>query len=279
MQVKGEKSKQGRNIYIIDRRRSIKLSVNQSPLNALWKNWKENQDADAANQLIEKYMYLVHFHSERISTHLPSNVDKDDIKSLGMLGLYDAMKKFEPERELKFETYASFRIRGAIMDGLRKEDWLPRSIREKTKKVEQAQARLEQVMQREATAQEIAKETGMTVQEVEETIQNSLFANVLSIEEERKESEQEGGGYSIEDESSPLPEQKLLEKEIKKELIQGIKSLNEKEQTVISLFYNEELTLTEIGYVLNLSTSRISQIHKRAIFKLRKTLGKLQYQS
>lgn len=251
--------------------------MNQPPLETkLWQNWKKNQDADTANQLVEHYLHLVHFHSERISSHLPNNVDKDDIKSLGMIGLLDALKKFEPERELKFETYASFRIKGAIMDGLRKEDWLPRSIRDKTKKVEQAEAWLEQHNQRQATSQEIAAETGMTVQEVEETIKNSLFANVLSIEEERKESDQEGAGYAIVDEKSPRPDEELMEKELKEELMNGIKSLNEKEQTVISLFYNEELTLTEIGYVLNLTTSRISQIHKRAIFKLRKTLNKLE---
>lgn len=253
------------------------MSVNQPPFEQqLWTSWKEHKDSNAANQLIEKYSYLVEFHSERISSHLPSNIDKEEIKSLGLLGLYDAMKKFEPEREFKFDTYASFRIRGAIMDGLRKEDWLPRSIREKAKKVEQAQSELEQSNQRIVTVQEIAEKTGMGVREVEDVIQSALFANVLSIEEERKESEQEGAGYSIQDTTSPQPEKQMLEKELKEELLEGIKKLNEKEQTVVSLFYNEELTFTEIGYVLDLTTSRISQIHKRAIFKLRKILSKME---
>jgi len=253
------------------------LSVNQPPFEQqLWKKWKKHKDQNAANQLIEEYFYLVEFHSERISSHLPSNIDKEEIKSLGLIGLYDAMKKFEPEREFKFDTYASFRIRGAIMDGLRKEDWLPRSIREKTKKVERAQSELEQSNQRNVTAKEIAKKTDMSVREVEDTIQNALFANVLSIEEERKESNQECAGYTIQDENSPQPEQEALEKELKEELIESIKTLNENEQTVISLFYNEELTFTEIGYVLNLTTSRISQIHKRAVFKLKKVLSKIE---
>lgn len=107
-----------------------------SPLEQdLWNKWKYNQDDDAANQLIQQYMYLVHYHVERTMSHLPNSVMKDDIKSLALFGLYDALKKFDLDRDLKFDTYASFRIRGAIIDGLRKEDWLPRSIREKTKKL------------------------------------------------------------------------------------------------------------------------------------------------
>ncbi|WP_249869763.1 FliA/WhiG family RNA polymerase sigma factor [Oceanobacillus saliphilus] len=245
----------------------------------LWNDWITNKSSEAANELISNYMYLVNFHSERISSHLPSSVSKDDIKSFGLLGLYDALKKFDPARDLKFDTYASFRIKGSIIDGLRKEDWLPRSIREKTKKVEQAAERFEQKNQKEATAKDIAETIGMTVEEVETTMKDSLFGNILSIEEKPKGSHsdlKEGIGYSIPDESAILPDRHILQNEIKGELIEGIKSLNEKEQLVISLFYNEELTFTEIGQIIGLTTSRISQIHKRSIFKLRKTLNKMQ---
>jgi len=256
------------------------MAVNKSPLEKkLWNSWKENQDIHAANELVKSYMYLVNFHAERISSHLPNSVDKEDVKSFGLLGLYDAMKKFDPNRDLKFDTYASFRIRGAIMDGLRKEDWLPRSVREKAKKIEQAADQLEQIYQRAPSSTEIAKETGMTSQEVETAVQDSLFANILSIDEKRKDTDDKGKedtGYVIADETSLQPEKLLLRKEIEKELIDGIKTLNEKEQIVISLFYNDELTFTEIGYVLGLTTSRISQIHKRAIFRLRKTLSKIE---
>lgn len=256
------------------------MNTEKSPLEKqLWENWLSSHNPEAANELIKNYMYLVTFHVERIASHLPKNVNKDDLKSFGLMGLYDALKKFEPSRDLKFDTYSSFRIRGAIIDGLRKEDWLPRSIREKTKKIEQVSQQLEQLHQRRPTSSEIAKELGMTAQEVEMHTKDSLFANILSIEEKPKDGfsdHKEGIGYSIADETDATPDGHLIKKEINVELAMSIKSLNENEQMVISLFYNDELTLTEIGQVLDLTTSRISQIHKKAIFKLKKTLAKVQ---
>lgn len=248
----------------------------------LWNSWLTNKDKDAANALIQHYMYLVSFQVERISGHLPRTVKKDELKSFGLFGLFDALKKFEPDRDLKFDTYASFRIRGAIMDGLRKEDWLPRSIREKTKKIEQIAQELEQECQREPTADEIAKKMQIPVSEVETLAKDALFANILSIEDKKKDTineYKEGIGYSIADDNAILPDEHVIWLEARKELAEGIKALNEKEQMVISLFYHDELTLTEIGQVLDLTTSRISQIHKKAIFKLKKTLQKIQAQS
>lgn len=244
-----------------------------------WDEWIKNQDQDAANELIKYYMYLVNFHVERIYSHLPMNVNKDDIISTGLIGLYDALNKFEPARDLKFDTYASFRIRGSIMDGLRKEDWLSRATREKTKKIEQISRELEQIYHRVPLAEEIAKKAGMPTQEVESVIKDSLFANIMSIEEKVKGDSgelKEGIGYTIPDDSALLPEKNVLQNEMKEELKAGIQSLTDNEQMVISLFYNEDLTLTEIGKVLDLTTSRISQIHKKAIFKLRKELNKIQ---
>src|SRR5699024_4912919 len=214
-------------------------------------------------------------------SHLPLSVDKEDLKSFGMMGLFDALTKFQQNRDLKFDTYASFRIRGTIIDGLRKEDWLPRSIREKTKKVEQVSQQLEQIYQREPTSEEIGERLQMSAKEVEEHTRDSLVANILSIEEKPgKESDhKEGIGYTIPDDSSVQPIDHILQSELKDELVESIKSLNENEQIVISLFYQQELTLTEIGQVLELTTSRISQIHRKALFKLRKSLQKIQAQS
>lgn len=256
------------------------MNTNKSPLEKqLWENWLTTMDSNAANELIKNYMYLVNFHVERIASHLPKNVSKDDLKSFGFIGLYDALKKFEPSRDLKFDTYASFRIRGAIIDGLRKEDWLPRSIREKTKKIEQVYQELEQIYHRAPTSGEVAEKLNMSPQEVETHTKDSLFANILSIEEKPKDTfsdNKEGIGYSIADENSVSPVNYILKEENNKELAKSIKSLNENEQMVISLFYNDELTLTEIGQVLDLTTSRISQIHKKAIFKLKNSLVKVQ---
>lgn len=245
----------------------------------VWERWIKYEDDQAADQLIHKYSYLVNYHCKRIGAHLPSNVSKDDIKSLGLMGLYDALKKFDPSRDLKFDTYASFRVKGAILDGLRKEDWLPRSIREKAKNVERATQDLEQRFQRPVTSHEIAEHLNISEKEVETSVKDSLFANVLSMEEKVNDKEgdyKEGIGYVLPDDNSTNPEQLAVHKEDFFELAAGIKQLNKNEQMVISLFYKEELTLTEIGHVLGLTTSRISQIHRKAIFKLRDLLTEMR---
>ncbi|MDY0405865.1 FliA/WhiG family RNA polymerase sigma factor [Virgibacillus sp. 179-BFC.A HS] len=255
------------------------MTTNQLDKEAvLWKNWLENKNTDAVNQLLEHYMYLVQFHVERTASHLPASVSKEDLKSYGMLGLYDAIKKFDQKRNLKFDTYASFRVRGAIIDGLRKEDWLPRSIREKGKKVEKASRILEQQLQREPNAKEIAAYLGISSEEVESIVKDSLFSNVLSIEEKTKENNhamKDGTGYDIKDQQVILPDEHIIADELKEDLAAAINALTKNEQLIISLFYHDELTLTEIGHVMGLTTSRISQIHKKAIFKLRKTMEKL----
>lgn len=243
----------------------------------LWKKWNEDKDPLIAEKLVNHYKYLVTFHVERIGSNLPRNVEQEDLTSLGLMGLFDAINKFEVDRGLKFETYASFRIRGSIIDGLRREDWLPRSHREKIKEVEAVSERLEQRLQRNPTSAEIAKELKISVEEVESLVRDTLMANVMSIEDKisTKDEVETGIKFSIENKQALLPEEQLIKQELKEELIEGIKELNETEQLVVSLFYQEELTMTEIGNVLNLTTSRISQIHKSALFKLRNILEKV----
>jgi RNA polymerase sigma factor FliA len=240
-----------------------------------WQNWVDTRDAQAGNYLVQRYLPLVSYHVQRISVNLPRNVSRDDIRSLGLIGLYDALEKFDPNRDLKFDTYASFRIRGAILDGLRKEDWLPRNTRDKVKKIEAAIEKLEQRLMRNASIQEISSEVNMAEEEVQTVLNEHFFANVLSIDEKpTDQTENEGQFFSIKDEGAEIPEEKVLKNEIIGEMVKLISQLNEKEQLVISLFYKEELTLTEIGQVMSLSTSRISQIHSKAIFKLRNALDK-----
>lgn len=193
--------------------------------------------------------------------------------SLGMMGLFDALNKFDINRDLKFDTYASFRVRGAIIDGLRKEDWLPRSAREKAKKLESQIESLEQKLMRHATPEEVAAHMNLPVEEVYQTFQEHFFSNVLSINEQLDQEETEGKSFVIRDDNTKTPEQQSVHQELLGDLANNIKKLNEKEQLVISLFYSEELTLTEIGEMLDLSTSRISQIHSKALFKLRKLLS------
>ena len=226
-------------------------------------------------------MYLVNFHVDRIAVNLPNNVNRDDLESFALMGLFDALNKFEHDRQLKFDTYASFRIRGSIIDGLRKEDWLPRSLREKTKQIEAVSQELLQELQHTPTSTEIAERIGITAKEVETITRDSLFSNILSIEGKLHndlDEFDEGIGYAIPDEDSVSPDRHLLNVELKEELTEGLKALSENEKMVISLFYYDALTMTEIGDVLNLTTSRISQIHKSALFKLRGSLEKIQTQ-
>ncbi|MEG9296679.1 FliA/WhiG family RNA polymerase sigma factor [Mangrovibacillus sp. Mu-81] len=237
-----------------------------------WDKWITSRDTLAGDLLVKKYMPLVSYHVARISVGLPKNVSREDIKSLGLMGLLDALQKFDPSRDLKFDTYASFRVRGAILDGLRKEDWLPRSTRDKAKKIEAKIVELEQQLLRHVTAEEVAHELDMGVEDVYQTMNEHFFANVLSIDDQLTDDDHDTQTYSLKDHKTISPEDEVLKSERMTELEQTILKLSEKEQLVLSLFYKEELTLTEIGEILQLSTSRISQIHSKAIYKLRNLL-------
>lgn len=240
---------------------------------ACWKLWMDERDSDAGDWLVRTYTPLVNYHVQRISSGLPRNVSRDDIMSLGLQGLFDALTKFDIGRDLKFDTYASFRIRGSIIDGLRKEDWLPRSSREKSKKLEEEINKLEQRLLRHATPEEIAQHLGITVEEVYQTVHEHYFSNVLSMDERMNDDDEDGQkSFIIKDDLERSPEHHLMMEELVGELSMKINELNQNEQLVLNLFYTDEMTLTEIGEILNLSTSRISQIHSKALFKLRKLL-------
>lgn len=240
----------------------------------LWKRWVAERDPRAGDLLIKKYTPLVSYHVQRIGASLPKNVSRDELTSLGMMGLFDALNKFDISRDLKFDTYASFRVRGAIIDGLRKEDWLPRSAREKSKKLESQIELMEQQLQRHVTPEEIAMSLGINIDDVYQTMQEHFMSNILSMDEQSSEQDDsEGKSFVIRDDQIRTPEQEVIKSELVDDLVESIKNLNEKEQQVLSLFYTEELTLTEIGEMMNLSTSRISQIHSKALFKLRNLLS------
>lgn len=238
-----------------------------------WSEWLKNKSTDAGDHLIEAYMPLVDYHVQRIRIHLPKNVREDDLKSHGMIGLLDALGKFDASRDLKFDTYASFRVRGAIMDGLRQEDWLPRSVRDRSKKIEQMTEKLEQQHGRNIMPEEVAVHLNLSVEEVMRTTNDSFFSHLLSIDEASNDANnEETYAAAIVDHNAKTPEDYLLNLSDRNELAEAVKRLNKNEQLVVSLFYVEEMTLTEIGEIMNLSTSRISQIHSKSIFKLQKLL-------
>ncbi|WP_027084328.1 FliA/WhiG family RNA polymerase sigma factor [Cohnella panacarvi] len=240
----------------------------------LWLRWKENGDSEARKLLIEQYLPLVDYVSSRMAVGLPKNVTKDDLSSNGVMGLIDAIEKFDYTRGLQFETYASWRIRGAILDGLRQGDWVPRSVRDKAKKMEDAYAVLEQKHLRSATDEEVCAYLNISDREFQQMLQEVAVAAVCSLEDPIREEESETRMSLLVDDKAINPEYTVHETYLKESLVYGIQKLTEKERTVVSLFYYDDLSLSEIAEVMCLSPSRISQLHSKAILRLRGALAK-----
>ena len=244
----------------------------------VWKRWKEERDPEAKKELVEQYLPLVHFVSNRLAIGLPNHVSQDDLTSYGVMGLIDAIEKFDHQRGLQFETYASWRIRGAMLDGLRKGDWVPRSVREKARKIEEAYQHLEQKYLRSVTDKEIADYLQISEQEFRQMVQETAITTILSLEDPIKEEDADTRLSLIIDEHAKNPEDKVNEQFIKESLAKAIERLTEKERMVISLFYYEELSLSEIAEVMSLTPSRISQLHSKAILRLRGSLSRSKNQ-
>ncbi|WP_281887591.1 FliA/WhiG family RNA polymerase sigma factor [Paenibacillus sp. YYML68] len=240
----------------------------------LWREWREERQLQAKQALIETYLPLVDYVSGRLSIGLPKNVSRDDLTSFGVMGLIDAIEKFDYERGLQFETYASWRIRGAVIDGLRQGDWVPRSIREKARKVEDAYQKLEQQYLRSVTDLEMSEYLQVTESEFQQMVQDIAVTTVCSIDDPIRDEETDTRIALLVDEKAVKPESKVQEVFLKDMLAQAIDRLTEKERTVVSLFYFEELSLSEIAEVMSLSPSRISQLHSKAILRLRGALSR-----
>ncbi|GFR37704.1 RNA polymerase sigma-D factor [Insulibacter thermoxylanivorax] len=244
----------------------------------LWKEWKEHGSLEAKNQLIESYLPLVEYVSSRMSIGLPSSISKDDLISYGIMGLIDAIDKFDLDRGLQFETYASWRIRGAIQDALRQGDWVPRSVREKAKRIEEAYGVLEQQYLRSVTDEEVCEYLGITLKEFQQMLHDVSVTTVFSLEDPIKEEDSETRIATVIDDKAPNPESALHRQYLHEMLSQAIDRLTEKERTVVSLFYFEELSLSEIAEVMSLSPSRISQLHSKALLRLKGVLANSKHQ-
>ena len=221
-------------------------------------------------ELILKYAPLVRYIAERMAMRLPPSVSKDDLASAGILGLFDAIDKFDPERGVKFRTYAEHRIRGAILDELRKMDWVLRSVRRDVHRIEDAIRALESKFGRPPRDFEIAEYMGLDIEAYHRMLQKARGVNLLSLDETLPDGSLSRFRNRASEDVSPLDELKI--KELKKVIAGAISTLSEKEQLVVSLYYYDELTLREIGEVLDLTESRISQIHTKAIIRLRAKL-------
>lgn len=234
--------------------------------NILWDNYIRTKDVKLREELIIKYLYLVKFVAGRLYTNYGNNVEYDDLVSYGVFGLIDAIEKYDTGRGVKFDTYAQLRIKGAIIDYLREIDWLPRSVRQKAKELEKAYSELESELGRAATDEEVAAKMNVSLDDFQKKIQHVSTYSVVSLDdllEQKREFLSDDG----DNESSPGAA--IEQDALRNLLIDSINSLPDKENKVITLYYYEELTYKEIGKLLNISESRVSQLHTKAIIRLK----------
>ncbi len=227
----------------------------------------EEKKKELKKTIIEEYITLVKIIAGKLYNYYASNIEYDDLMSYGIIGLIDAIDKFDQSKNIKFETYASIRIRGSIIDQIRNLDWIPRSIRQKSKILKDANEALEAKFGREPSYIEIAKYLDKSVQEVLSLIDETTVYNVLSIEDDFNET------FKIQlkdDNIESSPEDFTIYNDTIKELERTVGELNEREQLIINLYYYEGLTYKEIGEILSISESRVSQIHSKSISKMRK---------
>ena len=240
----------------------------------LLEEYAKTKSPEAREKIILEYAPLVKVVAGRLSMYLGYNVEYEDMVSYGIFGLIDAIDKFDHLKEVKFETYASLRIRGAILDQIRKMDWIPRTIRQKQKKIETVIREIEQSTGRGATDEEIAKGLGISDEEYLEWQSQMKITGLVSLNEYMEQGSEVPRDYNRHITASfEAPEERVEKEELTKELGEALKLLTEKEQKVITLYYYEELTLKEISNILEVSESRVSQLHTRALQKMKTKMG------
>ncbi|TVR03406.1 MAG: RNA polymerase sigma factor WhiG [Spirochaetaceae bacterium] len=245
----------------------------------LWRLYRDSKNPDIREMLVKQYAPLVKYVAGKVAVGMPHNVEFDDLVGYGVFGLFDAIEKFDPDKHVKFKTYAVTRIRGAIFDELRSIDWVPRSVRQKTREIEETVRRLEASLGRPATDEEIARDLGITVRELEKLMMKISGTSILSLNDvwyTGDDNDKVSIADSIESPHSLNPDVIVEKEEIKRVIVQSIQELPEKEKTVLVLYYYEDLTLKEIGQVLEVTESRISQLHTKAILRLRAKLTNIK---
>ena len=238
----------------------------------LWDAYRKKPTQEIREQLIIEYAQLVKLVAGRLSMYLGHNVEYDDLVSYGIFGLIDAIDKFDTTKNVKFETYASLRIRGAILDQIRMMDWIPRTVRQRQRKMDEAMKAIEMRTGKMATDEELAKELGLTDEELLSWQSQVKVTNVVSLnefEENGPEPMMDTGGH----ERFSQPEEVIEESELKEMLSASLEILTEKERQVIELYYYEDMTLKEISKILSVSESRVSQLHTKGLLKMRKKMG------
>lgn len=239
----------------------------------LWKQHKESKNSETREKLILEYAPLVKYVAGRLSIYLGSHVEYDDLVSYGIFGLIDAIDKFDMSKGVKFETYASLRIRGAIIDSIRQLDWVPRTLRQKNKEVEKAFVHLESKLGRPPQENEVADYLGVSIDELYKLLNDINVSHIISLDE-FLEQNYEANVDACGDNQFQSPAEHVESSELKELMTNAIDTLSEKEKMVVTLYYFEELTLKEISAIMKVSESRISQIHSKAITRLRSKMNR-----
>jgi RNA polymerase sigma factor FliA len=254
----------------------LETNVKAIELRDLWKRFKNSDDQAARERLVVAYSPLVKYVAGRMASGLPAHVDEADLISYGLVGLISAIQRFEPEREIRFETYAITRIKGAIIDELRSLDWVPRSVRARAREIERANSKLEHRLQRAPNDEEMATELDITVEEFQESLLQISNSTVAALDELWTVGDSSGDQVSLldtlQDPRALDPAAVVDATELKDRVADAIARLPEREKLVVALYYYENLTLREIGEVLGVTESRISQLHTKAVLRLRSRL-------
>ena len=245
-------------------------------LKDLWRRYKEEGEEKARERLVLAYSPLVKYVAGRMSSGLPAHVEEAELISYGLLGLIAAIERFDPSREIKFETFAITRIKGSIIDELRSMDWVPRSVRTKARQIERANAKLEHELHRAPTDQEMADALHVSVEDFQESLVRISNSSVVALDELWTVSDASGDQVSLldtlQDREAADPARELDTSEMKDRLAGAIAKLPEREKLVVALYYYENLTLREIGEVLGVTESRVSQLHTKAVLRLKSRL-------
>jgi RNA polymerase sigma factor FliA len=251
----------------------METNVKSIELKDLWRRYKRDGDDRARERLVVAYSPLVKYVAGRMSSGLPAHVEEADLISYGLIGLINAIERFDPDREIKFETYAITRIKGAIIDELRSLDWVPRSVRARARAIERANSKLEHKLQRAPTDEEMAHELEMSVTDFQDALLQISNSTIAALDELWTVSDASGDQVSLldtlQDPGAPDPAQVIDATDLKDRIADAIARLPEREKLVVALYYYENLTLREIGEVLGVTESRVSQLHTKAVLRLR----------
>lgn len=251
------------------------MTDNPEKQNELWKSYAETKSPEIREKLIIDYSPLVKYVAGRLSIYFGTHVEYDDLVSFGVFGLIDAIDKFDLNKGVKFETYASLRIRGSIIDSIREMDWVPRSLRQKSKEIEKVYSEVENQLGHAATDKEVADKLGITVDDFSKILTEVNVSTMTSLDEFLEQNYEIGveGNNVLKD---GIPENYIEVNEIKETLANSITKLPDKEKMVVTFYYYEELTLKEISAIMGVSESRISQLHTKALLRLRGKLGRIK---